>query len=112
VLDTNLLTRARVGPARHVASGENPGALVSRYSFDRDAAVHRQPCLFGKGDRRTYADTQHDEIGVERRAVAERHRPAVDASHALAEVEHNTLLFVHRLNEAPDLRPMTRSSGR
>ena len=44
-----------------------PGALVSRYSFDDDAAVDREARLLGERDPRPHADADDDEVGRQRR---------------------------------------------
>jgi hypothetical protein len=104
VLDADPLAGTRIGPARHVARGEDPGHARFEVFVHGDAAVQRQACLLGKSGRRPDADAQHHEVGIERRAPAQRSGTAVHACDRLSQVEYDALRFVQGLNEAADLR--------
>ena len=104
VLDADALAGTRIGPARHVPCGEDPGRARFEVLVHGDATVQRQACLLGESGRRPDADTHHDEVGIESRASAERHGSAVDARHRLPKMEDDALRFVQRLNEAANFR--------
>ena len=107
---TQCSTRIRspersIRPAGHVARGKDSRHACFEILVHGDTAVQRQACLFGKSGHRTDSDTKYDEVGVQRRAVAQRRGLAVDPGDRLTEVEHDTVCFVQRLNEASDLLP-------
>src|SRR6202011_719438 len=56
VLDADLLAAMRVRPAREITGGEDAGDAGFEILVDGDAAVDRQPRLFGEPDHRPDAD--------------------------------------------------------
>src|SRR5262249_48804772 len=91
VLNANALTRMRIWPARNIARRINALRAGLQVFVDRDAAIERQSGLLGQRDRRAHADTHDDEVGRQRRAVAQRHLPSVDAGNRLAEMKHDAV---------------------
>jgi hypothetical protein len=80
-----------VGPSGDVAGGKD-----TRHA-------HGQSGLFRDRQRRPDADADDKEVAVERDAAAERHRPPVNPSHGLAEVECHAVRLVQRADEASHL---------
>jgi len=81
---------------------EDPGRARFEVLVHGDTAIQRETGSLRKGCHRRDANPDHDEIGIQRRASAEHDRAAVNAVHRLAQVEHDALCFVQRLNEPTD----------
>ena len=105
MFDADALAGVRVGPPRDVAGREDARRAGLEVLVHGDAAVDRQARLLGQADRRPHADAQDDEVGLERRAVAQRHGASVDARDGSAQMEDDAVLLVELPDEPADLRP-------
>ncbi len=65
-----LAVEHRVGPARHVAGGDDPRRREQRLVAD-DPVVEREPGALQPLGHRHHAHADHDDVGVDRAAVVE-----------------------------------------
>ena len=70
---------------------------------DQHSAVDGEAGLFGQRDRRTDADSDDDEVGVDAFAIVERYAMLVDRDRGPAEMERDAMLFVDRADERSEL---------
>ena len=79
---------------------------------DQHSAVDGEPGLFGERRRRTDADSDDDEVGVDALAIVQRHCMLVDRDCGPAEMERHAMQFVDRADERSKLRrPAPAPSG-
>jgi len=87
----------------------SPAAKILGAGFkifvDQHTAIDRQSGLLGEVDARPHADSDHDEVGVDRNAVVEPNPSGFDGAHRVAEMEHDAMTLVQLPYEIAELRP-------
>ena len=87
----------------------SPAAKILGAGFkifvDQHTAIDRQSGLLGEVDARPHADSDYDEIGVDRNAVVEPNPSGFDGAHRVAEMEHDAMTLVQLPYEIAELRP-------
>jgi hypothetical protein len=91
VLNANVLSRVRIGPADDIAGGEDVRIAGLKPGVDEHAAVDRQPGLFCEVNARFDARTDDYDIGFDRLAVLLDHSPLFDALNLGADTEAHPL---------------------
>ena len=89
----------RIGPARDIAGGVDPGNAGFEIGVDGDAAIERKAGLLGQRQPRPHADADHDQIGLQHAAAFERRALAVDRGDGIAEMEDHAVLLMQRADE-------------
>ena len=103
MLDADILTRMRVGPARDIARRVDAGNAGLEISVDDNAAIELEACLLGKCQPRTHPDANHDQVRFERSAALERGVVTLDRRDGIAEMEDNAMLLVQPADEIAHL---------
>src|SRR5207248_895153 len=85
VLDAQPLATVRVGPARDVSSGENPGCASFKVLVYQHTTICRQSGLLRELDPRSHPDPDHDKVGGDHSAVVEPDPLGFDCSHRVTE---------------------------
>src|SRR5262245_4528927 len=104
VLDANALAGVGIGPPGDVARGEDPGPAGFEELIHRDAAIERKAGALGNRCRGPHTDTYYQEIGIDGRPATQRDGAPGNRFHRLAQVKHDTVRLVNRLNEPSNFR--------
>ena len=89
-----------MSPAAHIA-----GNARLEIRIDGDAALDRDPSLFGKCRLRPHTNTDDDEVGIEPVPALQRDMAPLERSWSSAEVEDDGVLLVNLAHEVADFTP-------
>src|SRR5262249_4600054 len=103
VLDAHTFPRAGIGPASHIARGENPGGARFEVLIDHDPAIDTQPALLSECGRRPHSHPEHHEICIEAGSAPQNHSTSLETADRVLQMEGDTVRFVEAAYELPDL---------
>src|SRR5215471_18571232 len=81
-----------------------PGALVSRYSSTSTPRSVARPACCARSMRGRTPNPNHNQRGVEQRAIIEPNPIGLDRGERTPEVKHNAMRLVQRPHEIPERR--------
>src|SRR3990172_4077280 len=102
MVDADQLTAVRIGPASDIACSINSRHARLHEPIDHHALVDVNACRFGQLENGRYTNADNDDIGRNRRVIAQLNRAFRDARGRLAQVELHAVILVklpHELSE-------------
>ena len=99
-----LLPGQPIRPAGDVPGGVNARRAGLQELVHHHAAIDGKPGLLRERHRRTHADADDDQIGIEPFAGRERHETFRDRSHGRAEMEDDPMRLVDRAHHVAECR--------
>jgi len=94
VLDANMVPGQRIGPARDISGCVDLRNAALEVLVHQHALVGLDASSLGKIDQRPDADSDHDQVGLNRVAVLENEPSLVNCDNTLLQMEHHAVAFV------------------
>src|SRR6185312_11196204 len=104
VLNAYAIARMWIGPACDITGSKNSRAVGFHVFIHHNAAIDRQPGFFRQFQLRPYTHAQHNEIGIERCAGAQRYFVSINPADRRSQMENNTMALMQAANKFTDLR--------